>query len=184
MRRGRLDWNVTFVQLFNDWELEEVQDLLERLSRQQLDAQRQDVSKWIANKKGYFIVRSCYEWLIGGSNEKMPSFWECIISTRVRFYMWDAWNNKILTLDKFKRRGVQLASMCYLYRKEEETTDLLLLHCETLHILWIMIFCSFRGYWVMVESVKEVVVSWRTCNGGKQKKRKWKAALCSVFWTI
>ena len=46
------------------------------------------------------------------------------------------WWGKVLTMEQFKKRGFQMASMCPLCGNAEEDLDHLLLHCPLVWGLW------------------------------------------------
>lgn len=54
--QGRPNWNVPFTCDFDDWKLESIQNLLDRLSRQHMGPQKPDMACWKLDKKGELIV--------------------------------------------------------------------------------------------------------------------------------
>ena len=51
------------------------------------------------------------------------------VPTKVAFFTWKATWGKVLTLDRFQIRGVQLPNCCFLCGCEEENVNHILLHC-------------------------------------------------------
>lgn len=46
-----------------------------------------------------------------------------------QFFVWEAWYERMMTLDDVKRRGITMVNRCYLCQKEEENVSHLFLHC-------------------------------------------------------
>ena len=49
---------------------------------------------------------------------------------RVTFFVWSAALGKILALDNLRKKNMVLINRCEMCKKDEETIDHLLLHCE------------------------------------------------------
>ena len=58
-------------------------------------------------KNGSFSVKTCFDLLEGGSQQLVPikMLWNPIVPTKVRFFAWEVWWGKILTMDQLKKRG-------------------------------------------------------------------------------
>ena len=52
------------------------------------------------------------------------------IPSKMGFFAWKAWWDKVLTMSNLKRRGIPLASRCPLCGEAEEDIHHLLIHCS------------------------------------------------------
>ena len=86
---------------------------------------------------------------------------------------------KVLTLDQFQRRG--WSNWCFLCLGHEESIDNLLLHYETIRVLWELIFVLFGVSWVLSLSVKDILLGWHGSFEGKKRKKVGKEVLCACF---
>jgi hypothetical protein len=83
----------------------------------------------------------------------------CKAPTRVAFFVWSAVLDKILTHDNLHKRNVVVIERCCMCKKNGESMDHLLIHCEVEHDLWSYIFSLFRIEWVMPRTVLELLTS-------------------------
>ena len=82
--------------------------------------------------------------------------WNSWVPTKVGFFAW----GKVLTLDNLKKKGRTLANICFLYEKEEETVDHLLVHCSQTRVIWELLFAIVGVKWVLPLSIRETIISW------------------------
>ena len=54
-------WNPRFTRRFNDWELDEVENLLGRLCGAKVMLDEEDRLRWLLSKDGNFSVKSLYK---------------------------------------------------------------------------------------------------------------------------
>ena len=173
-------WAPCFARAFNDCELEEVERFLSRLQRKRLQ-DFEDSVVWVEAKDGSFAVKRLYGELEQRRGMVFPSkvIWNAWVPPKVGIFASEATWNKILTLDNVQKRGWAVAKRCYLCKKEEESTDHLLIHCDLTHDLWHFVFSLFGVFWVLASTVKEVLLSWHGSFVGRSKKRVWYVApLC------
>ena len=139
-------WNPKFIRQLNDWELEEVDILFERLYDHSISMDTEDLEEWVDTKSGIFSVRSFYSSLASRGVNRFPHsmIWNSWVPVRVNFFAWEATCVKILTLDQLKKRGWKMPNRCYMCKEEEETSVHILLHCPKAHILWQLFFCFIR----------------------------------------
>ena len=104
-RRG--SWNPHFNRHFNDWELDDVENLLGRLCGEKVMLDEKDRVRWLPSKDG--------------------NFW---VQPKISLFVWEASWGKALTLDQIQKKGWALGNRCFLCQVCEETIDHLLLHCE------------------------------------------------------
>jgi hypothetical protein len=65
------------------------------------------------------------------------------------FFAWSAALRKILTLDNLRKRHVIVIDRCCMCKRNGESVDYLLLHCEVARALWNAVFSHFGLSWVM-----------------------------------
>ena len=123
---------------------------------------------------------------MGGNVENFPIklILNNCIPTKIRFFAWEVWWGKILTMEQFKKRGRHLANRCPLCGKDEESLDHQLLHCPKVHNLWAIIFTIFGVYWVLTRSIKDTLARWKGPPSRKSLRKVWMAASLCLFWTI
>ena len=61
--RGEMEgsWNPRFTRRFNDWELDEVENLLGRLCEERVMLEEEERVRWSVSKDGNFLVKSLYK---------------------------------------------------------------------------------------------------------------------------
>ncbi|KAJ9693798.1 hypothetical protein PVL29_009659 [Vitis rotundifolia] len=182
---GHGEWNLVFERDFNDWELDMVGDLLNTL-RGHRPALGDDSVNWRQGRNGFFRVKDAYRLLDKPNVTVFPAkkIWVDRVPTKVCFFAWEATWEKVLTLDRLQIRGVQLPNCCFLCGCEEENVNHILLHCIVTRVLWDIIFGLIDIKWVLPETVKETLISWRGSFVGKKRKKIWKAIPLCIFWTV
>jgi hypothetical protein len=93
------------------------------------------------------------------------SIWRVKAPTMVAFFVWSAALGKILTHDNLCKRNVIVIEWCCMCKKNGESMNHLLLHCEVARELWSYIFILFGIEWVMPRMVLELLTSWGTSVG-------------------
>ena len=109
-------WNPRFSRSFNAWEVEAVERLLSTLQGKSLAASLGDRVVWKEMKNGIFSIKSLYNTLDPSCAVPFPwsISWSPCVPTKVGFFAWEASWGKVLTLDQLKRRGWNLANICFL----------------------------------------------------------------------
>jgi hypothetical protein len=107
-------------------------------------------------------VKSFYKALSNLDHEVFPwkSIWRTKVPTRVAFFGWTATFSKILTHDNLRKQNIMVVEWCYMCKKNGESVDHLLLHCEVASALRHSIFSRFGLHWVMPGRVKDLYASW------------------------
>jgi hypothetical protein len=145
-----------------EMEMEMVLSFFERLYSTSVRHGEGNMLVWNPFKRGLFEVRSYYEVLImkNGPLFSWKSIWRVKAPTRVAFFVWSASLGKILTHDNLRKRNVVVIEWCCMCKKNGESIDHLLLHCEVARDLWSYIFILFGIEWVMPRTVLELLTSW------------------------
>ncbi|KAL6333218.1 hypothetical protein AAG906_028401 [Vitis piasezkii] len=172
---GQGGWNLIFLRDFNDWELDMVGELLHIL-RGHRPSLEEDSVMWRRGRNGLFRVKEAYRLLDNPNDTVFPSrsIWVDRVPTKVTFFASEATWGKVLTLDRLQIRGVQLPNCCFLRGCEEENVNHILIHCIVARALWDII----------LETVKEVLTTWRGPFVRKKRKKVWKSILLCIFWTV
>jgi hypothetical protein len=74
--------------------------------------------------------------------------------------VWSAALGKILTLDNLRKKNMVLVNRCGMCKKDKESIDHLLLHCESAQLLWNAFFSHFGLAWVMPWGVVNLLHCW------------------------
>ena len=77
---------------------------------------------WKGDKNGMYTIKENYKMIEVGNPKVVPLnlFWNSYVPLKMRFFAWEAWWGKILTMKQLKNRGFHLASRCPLCGKAEE----------------------------------------------------------------
>ena len=183
--RGVREWNVTFVQAFNDWEVAEVVEFFQLLNSHVVTNSGPDGLRWTLCKAGVFDSRSFYLALIDRPGESFPwkSIWAVKAPPCVAFFIWTAAWGRILTCDNLMRHGFTKAGCCCMCCCDGETVDHLLLHCNTAYVIWSIVFNSFGIHWVMLQRVLDLLFGWRNWFG-KLHSNIWNLVPLCLMWTL
>jgi hypothetical protein len=179
---GRVDWHVTFVRNFNDWELDIIASYLGLLQSHLPSRKVDDGLRWNLKKKGIFDVQSLYTALRESPTIAFPwkSIWRTKAPRMACFFVWTAAWNKILTSENLSNRGYTLTSRCCC---NGETIDHLLLHCPVAGVLWSWIFQAFGVHWALSGTIADLLFSW--WNGlGRHSSDIWNIVPVCLMWTI
>ncbi|KAG6734527.1 hypothetical protein I3842_01G276700 [Carya illinoinensis] len=72
--------------------------------------------------------------------------------------------------------------LCYLCKKQGESVDHLLLHCEVTRGLWNEIFRKMDVAWVMPPWVVDLLACWKELQGCPQMAAVWKMISLCIMW--
>uniref|UniRef100_A0A2N9GH27 Reverse transcriptase domain-containing protein n=1 Tax=Fagus sylvatica TaxID=28930 RepID=A0A2N9GH27_FAGSY len=178
-------WNISFIRDFNDWELPEVLSFFDFIQPFLPSRETDDKLVWPLRKSGHFDVRSYYGALQASNRSKFPwkIIWGVKAPRRISFFLWTAACGKILTCDNLMKRGHVLAAWCCMCKKDWETVDHLLLHCEVASTLWGIVFQRFGIQWVLPAKVIDLLYGW--FNGfGKHSSDIWNLVPHCLMWSL
>lgn len=164
--------NLNFQRGFHDWEVTEVNNLSQLLQIWCLNVHNEDQMMWALENKGRFMVKSFYKKEDWNWDNKVYLLLNTTLPI-VNFCVWEAWNEKMLTLVIFKG-DIWVANRCYLCKKEEETVNHLFLHCEKTKYLWELMFNHFGIKWVMADTVQSTWKRWYCKAIRRNTRRIWK----------
>jgi hypothetical protein len=184
VHNGVTQWNVLFTRQIQDWEMEMILSFFERLYSTLVRHGQGDRLVWNPSKRGLFEARSYYEVLIRKNGPSFPwkSIWRVKALTMVAFFVWSTALSKILTHENLRKRNIVVIEWCYMCKKNGESMNHLLLHCEVVCELWSYIFTLFGIEWVMPRTVLELFTSWGASGGYGRAKEAWQLALLCCIW--
>jgi hypothetical protein len=104
---GAIHWNVLFIRLVHDCELEEVTRFFELLYSQQIRHGGEDKICWNPLKRKNFEVKSYFKMRINSELVDGPwkSIWKSKAPPRVAIFVWTAALEKILTMDNLRKKN-------------------------------------------------------------------------------
>lgn len=87
-------------------------------------------------------------------------------------------------LDKLSKRDLVIMELCYMYKKNWEILDYLLLNCEVARMLWAKIFYKMCIAWVMSKMVVESFACWQRCMVNSHIENLWRMMLLCIMWCL
>nr|XP_009789470.1 PREDICTED: uncharacterized protein LOC104237089 [Nicotiana sylvestris] len=176
--RSNNTWEVLFRRNIQDWEIEEVLDLLGRLANCTVSIQHTDNLRWGTSKEGAYTVKAGYNKLCA-LNEVIDMWpwkliWKTKMPTKVSCFAWTTLKGAILTQDNLCRRSFQIVNRCHMCKLNSESINHLFLHCTVAIDLWHMFFSIFGISWTLPQNIKEAVESWSFWKVSKAIKSIWK----------
>lgn len=96
-----------------------------------------DDAIWKGTEQGEFTVQSAYYNLknVPTINSPVHKIWKLKAPPRFKIFAWMLIHNKVLTAENLKKRGYNLAGICYMCRQQDETIQHLFNRCtHTIHI--------------------------------------------------
>jgi hypothetical protein len=186
VRGGAVTWEVHFIRMAHDWELESFSSFLDVIYAATIKNSGLDKLVWIPSLVEGFQVRSYYQVLSSSRNGDFPwkIIWKSKVPPRVAFFSWTAALGKILTVDNLRKRHIVLVSWCCMCKADGESVDHLLLHCSVAKDFWDMLFAMFGVHWVMPYRVIDLFACWPRRLGSLPRSVLWRAAPHCLMWCI
>ncbi|RVW99831.1 hypothetical protein CK203_029136 [Vitis vinifera] len=87
-----IGWTPLFARAFNDWEIDLVERLLQKIQAFRVQREKEDKVIWTASNNGAFSVRSLYSMMEPGGLSLFPSerIWRARVPPKVAFFAWEA----------------------------------------------------------------------------------------------
>ena len=92
--------------------------------------------------------------------------------------------NKILTLDNFQKRGINVVNRCILCKEGFEDRDNLFLNCSYSQLVWAEILNFWGIIWVHQNKVELTFRSWFCPSKDPDVLFLWKLTLPHLWWGI
>jgi hypothetical protein len=139
----------------------------------------------VPSKKGLFKVKSFFTSLACSEGRSFPwkSMWRTQAPSRAAFFAWFASLGKILTVDNLKKRHIVIVDRCCLCKRNGESVDHLLLHCDVASAMWNNIFTRFGMSWIMPRRVIDLFACWWK-SGRPRSAAIWKMVPICILWCI
>ena len=96
---------------------------------------------------------------------------------------WLAALGKILTIDNLRKKNMVLINKCGMCKRNEESIDHLLLHCEGARVLWNAFFSCFGLAWSMPRGVVNLLQCW-WLGGRSCSVVVWKMVPHCIMWCL
>lgn len=71
---------------------------------------------------------------------------------------------------------------CFMYKKNGELVDYLLLHCDVVKVLWDKVFIGLGIAWVMPGKIVNLLACQKGIQGNSQIAAVWKMVLLCLMW--
>jgi hypothetical protein len=139
----------------------------------------------VPSNRGMFNVRSFYSVL--GCNDGFPfpwkSVWQIKVPLRVAFFAWSVALGKIYTMDNLKKRYIIVVGRCCMCKRNGESVEYLLLHCEVANASWNVFFSQFELSLVMPRRVVDLYTCWWTARS-TWSVIVWKIVPSCLLWCL
>lgn len=170
----------------NDWGFGEMLGLLMALEGIKPDPFNCDSWEWVLSKKGALTSNSMYLEQFDYRSISFPDkrIWIPDIPSKVSFFMWNAYLDKILTLDNLQSRSWNLANKCILCLKEEESVDQLFVHCDIETMVWGFFLSILKIRWTFPRHVWELISGWFISNMEVLPSIVWGSLPGAICWGI
>jgi hypothetical protein len=86
-------------------------------------------------------------------------------------------------VDNLRKRHIIIVDKCCLCKRDGESVDHLLLHCDVASALWDNIFTRFSMSWVMPKRVINLIACWWKFRRLKSAAI-WKMVQIDIFWHV
>lgn len=128
--------NLTFRRCFGSVEIEEWQQLLNRIRDVQLQ-EGPDAVTWGLQKNGNFTTASLYRELTfpGMTNKEVMSLWKAKIPMKIKFFLWSIYSDRLPSAEQLVKRnwpGDEFCKMC----GQIETSQHIFFECFLAHYCW------------------------------------------------
>lgn len=104
-----------------------------------------DALIWVYESKGTYSTQSLYAVINfrGVIPVYTPAVWKVMVPPRIQFFLWLLANNKLMTIDNLKGRGIIKPPEC-MFCSEHETIHHLFFECVVAKYIWRLMF-AFSG---------------------------------------
>ncbi|GFS36239.1 hypothetical protein Acr_00g0044890 [Actinidia rufa] len=179
-------WAPLFRRGAQDWEKEAFEDLFGMSQEEQPIIHDDDKWMWKRQAKGKFTVSTFYHSLtrLGDPTFPWKGVWVSRVPSKVCFFGWAAARGAILTMDNLRRRKIVVIEWCYMCKRNAESTDHLLIHCDVASELWRCVYAIFGVQWVMPATIKELFACWSQGRSRGGRRLAWRVVPLCLCWRI
>jgi hypothetical protein len=159
------EWWVVFRRALSVTEFERWSELKGELEKITIDSDNRDVVSWGIENKGIFTTKSLYSFLTdGGMPGRVAGYiWKCRIPLKIKFFLWQIFNNKLQCATSLVRRGWRGSETCCL-GDGCESVNHIFFGCYIARMIWGFLRDIFK--WDnFPPSLKEFSESWLLGKG-------------------
>jgi hypothetical protein len=153
---------VSFARAAQDWEVDAFVLFFRMLYLVRVRQEGEDKLWWVPSKRGLFGVKSFYNVMGCHDGFRFPwkSVWRTKVPLRVVFFVWLVALGNIFTVDNLRKHHVIVVDWCYMCKRNGESVDHLLFHCEVACTILNVFFNRFGLSWVMPRQVVDLFACW------------------------
>jgi hypothetical protein len=128
------EWWVVFRRALSVTEFERWSELKGELEKITVDSDNRDVVSWGLENKGIFTTKSLYRFLTdGGVPGRVAGYiWKCRIPLKIKFFLWQIFNNKLQCATSLVRRGSETCCLGDGY----ESVNHIFFGCYIARMIW------------------------------------------------
>ncbi|CAN1266288.1 LINE-1 retrotransposable element ORF2 protein [Linum perenne] len=148
-----------------------------------------DFIVWPGGKEQRFSVSSFRQLLhaerfTGLASFPSESIWLSFVPTKVQFFCWLTYRNRIATTDNLQRRGLALPNRCSLCEKDAESVDHIFIHCHFASQVWYRLSSTLSLNGPLPSSFKGLLLMWKDMNCVSRFSEARKILLHGYIWYI
>ncbi|CAL1356871.1 unnamed protein product [Linum trigynum] len=186
-----VSWNLDFKYILRGGAARERDDFMNLLNSVNLAYSSHSPCRiiWKQEANSNFSVISLYRelediHLRGIEDFPVEKVWISWIPSKICFFIWLVYHNRVLTLDNLKKRGFYLANKCVLCMKDEETAHHMLVECKYVRNIWSMMYCRRSRVPRWNGEIDQVIANWPTAYGDWIEKWFDGCILHSIWWAV
>jgi hypothetical protein len=179
------EWQVRFRQMMCPEDHKEWSELQQLLQRCHLSTEEDEII-WGLTTSKTFATSSLYKFLTsGGINCHLAKHvWKCSTSLKIRIFLWQVFQNRILTAQQLKVRNWKGSEFCSLCGQSEDV-DHLLFRCHLAEFVWAFV-SEALGWRDYPRSMSDLISNWipRRFGVGEQTGLTCFASLAWAIWNV
>lgn len=129
-------------------------------------------------------VNRIYNWGLLGSACPWKKSQKSVAPTKVKCFTWLVARRAYLTHEAMQKRGINIASRCFLCKEALESNKHLFLHCSVTAQVWDLFTNKANVNQVMPEHTADLLSYWIRRGGNKSQKRWWKTVPACIWWNV
>lgn len=151
--------------------------------------ERKDKLIWVTSNDGKYSAKNGYKALINSKiweEVEIPLnlCWDPACLPKASFFLWLAFQNKILTVDRLNRIGLVGPSRCVLCKNDCENVDHLLYNFPYSRKCWEWLIHKFGWYSPFFESLKDFLIGWPSHIYKGIYSKLWNISPSILMWEI
>lgn len=184
------NWNLLFRRIRYDGEIQQLEDLQQRLHAVTLDHSKRDLLKWRWASDGCFSVKSVYnKWEQSGNarNLVLETIWKNLSPPKVEIFAWMALQDRVPTRSVLQSRNLILdgnSALCPLCSMHLETPQHLFLHCKFSWNVWSLILDWWHVRWVCPQSLEALFTWWFDNRFRNLENHLWETTFFAIIWSL